>query len=85
LQAKAAFKTRVDAQQVADSIVSKASGDVPKYSGRSISTTFIQIRERSWQNLRRISHYLLQGKRTWWKETEIGYQFLDSDQDSHPS
>lgn len=82
LQAKAAFKSGVDAQQVADSIVAKAGGDVPKYSGTLISKTFIQSRERSWQtHLRRISHYLLRGKGTWWKETEAGYQFLDSDQD----
>ena len=31
LQAKAAFKSGIDAQQVVDSIVAKA-GDVPKYS-----------------------------------------------------
>ena len=57
LQAKAAFKSGVDAQQVADSIVAKADGDVTKYCGTLISKTFIQSRERSWQtHLRRISH-----------------------------
>ena len=78
---KAAFKSGVDAQ-VADSIAAKAGGDVPKYSGTFISKTLIQSRERSWQtHLRRISHYLLHGKGTWWKETDAGYQFLDSGQD----
>lgn len=87
LQAKAASKSGIDAQQVADSIVAKAGGDVPKYSGTLISKTFILARERSWQShLRRISHYLLHGTGKWWKETETGYQFLDSDQDPpiHP-
>ena len=72
---------------MADSIVSKAGGDVPKYSGTFVSRTFIKTRERSWQShLRRISHYLLCGKEAWWKETEEGYCFLDGDQDSptHP-
>ena len=87
LQAKAAFKSGIDAQLVADSIVAKAGGDVPKYSGTLISRTFILARERSWQShLRRISHYLLHGTGKWWKETETSYQFLDSDQDPpiHP-
>ena len=87
LQAKAVFKESTDAQQIADSIVAKGSGDVPKYSGTQIPKSFIKAREQSWQShLCRIGHYLSVGKGTWWAETDTDYQFLDGDHDlpTHP-
>ena len=82
LQAKATFKTVLDANHVANSIVAKAGKDVPKYQGIHITKEFITGRQRSCQNhLQRISHYLLPGKGVWWKETEDGYLFLDAEED----
>ncbi len=82
LQAKATFKPTTDSQLQADSIVSRAGADVPKYSGTFVSQKFIQRRERSWQgHLKRISHYLLHGEEIWWREVGGSYQFLDSDDD----
>ena len=82
LQAKATFKTVVDANHVASSIVARAGKDVPKYQGTNVTTEFIISRKMSWQNhLQRVSHYLLPGKEVWWKETQNGYLFLDADDD----
>ena len=59
-----------DAAQATNSIVAKAGKEVPKYKG-----TIARI--RSWQShLKRISHYLLPGKRVWWKSQPLASIFL---------
>ena len=68
-QAKASFKSVVDANHIANSIVARAGKDVPKYNGTHITTKFITSRQKSWQNhLQRVSHYLLPGKDVWWRQ-----------------
>ena len=60
LQAKAAFKEPANAQQLAHSIVSKASASAPKYSGTETSKSFLSSRLSSWQaHLKRLAHYIL--------------------------
>lgn len=88
LQAKATFRNGMDTLQQADSIVGRAGANVPAYTGMVLTKEFIKNRERSWQaHLQRISHYLIHGRGTWWKEIEEGYKFLDGDNDpkSQPS
>ena len=80
LQAKAAFKEPANAQQLAHSIVSKASASAPKYSGTEISKNFLSIlssRLSSWQaHLKRLAHYLAPGKGVWWEDTSSIFRFL---------
>jgi hypothetical protein len=72
----------MDTVQQADSIVGRAGANVPAYTGTVLTKEFIKNRERSWQaHLQRISHYLIHGRGTWWKETTEGYKFLDGDSD----
>ena len=49
--------------------------------GMFVTKLFIQERSRNWNDhLKRISPFLLTTK-VWWKETENGFRFLDSDLD----
>lgn len=87
LQAKAAFRTKTDAAQAANSIVARAGKEVPKYKGTILTTDFLNGRIRSWQShLMRISHYLLPGKGVWWDESTSGFHFFDGEDDAttHP-
>ena len=82
LQAKATFKDKPDAEKTADSIVSKAGTDVPRYRGTMISKSFSDAHQRSWQvHLKRISHYLIVNKGVWWEETASHFHFFDGDDD----
>ena len=59
----------------------KVAKDSPAYSGTFIAKSFIEDRSHSWQaHLKRISSYLILGK-VWWKVTENGFSFNDSDSD----
>lgn len=67
--------------QTASGRVESVEKDSPAYSGTFIAKTFIEERSHSWQaHLKRISSYLLPGK-VWWKDTENGFSFNDSDSD----
>ena len=78
LQAKAAFMEPANAQELAHSIVSKASASAPKYSGTEISKNFLSSRLSSWQaHLKRLAHYLAPGKGVWWEDTTSIFRFFD--------
>jgi len=74
------MQTKQFDSNIEDTIVSKAAKSVLEYKGTHIPLEFVQKHKDSWQaHLERISPYLLHGEGVWWKQTENGYMFNDSD------
>ena len=67
--------------QSAHSRVECVACNSPTFVRTFVTKSFIEERSHSWQaHLKRISPFLLTSK-VWWKETENGFRFLDSDLD----